>query len=853
MMRLSFRERGLSKANKKRIYMLLIIFVVAFVFFQIILNHQSRGRVTEMDAPQLPVVTMEALGMQMNELHGYVTEMDAAYMRDAVIPLGSDRKLPISIHTDGYDIDQVSYEIRSMDTERKIAETEVKDYTQADGVISKDLQIENLVEPGEEYLFILTLQSGSQEIYYYTRIMIPQDCYEQQCLDFAMNFHNTSMSSDYTSLSSYVETSADVDTDTLGEVTIHSSINQIGWNGFNGQQVANPVVEMKDINNTYTAIVLYYQMQRENADGGTEYYNVEEYFKVRYSAERMYLLDYTRNMEEVLDEDNISVSNNVLQLGVTSGELQYLSNETGTVVSFVQAGQLYEYDQNKQELTKVFGFMGEDVNDSRAYYKEHNILVLNIDESGTMDFVVYGYMNAGAHEGECGIDLYHYDSTTKEATEQTFISTTKSYQILNANFSSLLYETANGDFYIMVGGTLIKVNLDTLETEEILSGLTEEQYAVSKSGRYISWIDEGKMADTIHIMDLEDESQDSIEAPEGQQICPLAYMEDDFVYGAAYTSDITTDAAGSYVYPMYRVVITDITSSDHEILKDYQKSGYYVIGVTQSDFTLYLQEVQRSGTDYVDAGEDTIKNSSGAKNKAVEVAGIADKGKGKITQITMAELAEGYSIRKYAYEVSGLITADAKKTITVSAKEMEDKYFVYVGSRVTLATEDLTEAIVQADSEMGIVVDNKQQYIWKRGKKTYQNAFTGINVGSLDGSANTSAQCISAMLVREGENVEVHSLLSQGGTPLSILESTLKDATVLDLTGCNLTQVLYYVGQGNPVYAVTGDNQAVLIIGYDAANAIIYNPATGGISKIGLEDGTNMFNQAGNVFISYIK
>ncbi len=851
-MKLSFRQKGISKEIKKKIEILAGTFLAAVIFFSIVLNYQGEGKVTAMEEPTLPTVTMEALGMTMNELHGYVTKMDACYMRDAVVPLDSDRKLPIKVKTYGYDVDSISYEIRSMDTERKIAETQVTDYVETKDTITKTLQIENLVEQGEEYLFILTIKSGSQSIYYYTRIMQPSACNEQECLDFAMDFHNTALSEDASSLSSYLETSADEDMNTLSNVTIRSSLSQVGWAGFQGSQVAEPVVELKDINSTYTSIVLYYQMQQTQDSGAVTYYNVEEYFKVRYTADRMYLLDYSRSMEEIMNGRHISINSNVLDLGIIGADFEYLSNETGTIVSFVQAGELYEYNQNTRQLTRVFSFMGEAVNDTRAYYPEHNIVILNIDESGTMDFVVYGYMNAGEHEGECGINLYHYDSETGHATEQAFITSTKSYQILNANFSSLLYENSEDDFYIMVGGTLLKVDLDTLATQELLTGMADDQYAVSKSGRYIAWIDQEKMSDEIQIMDLETNTTRTITAEAGEKLKPLAFMDEDFVYGIARETDIAKDAAGTTIYPMYRVFITDIGGEEYTVLKEYQKSGYYVTEVRHEDYTLYLTQVTKEGDSYVAAAGDTIKNSAGAKNKAVLVAKTIDSSKGQITTVTMAEPGEE-ALAKLSYKLSGMITADTAKNISINVSDEEDKYFVYVGSRVILATQDVQQAINQADTEMGIVVNNKQQYIWKRGRKAYQNPFTGLSVSGQDSGASSSAQCISAILVREGENMEVHTLLEQGGTPLSILQNTLKDATVLDLTGCNLTQVLYYVSQGNPVYALTDNNQAVLIIGYDSANATLYNPVTKSIYKVGLVDGTNMFSNAGNVFISYMK
>jgi hypothetical protein len=45
----------------------------------------------------------------------------------------------------------------------------------------------------------------------------------------------------------------------------------------------------------------------------------------------------------------------------------------------------------------------------------------------------------------------------------------------------------------------------------------------------------------------------------------------------------------------------------------------------------------------------------------------------------------------------------------------------------------------------------------------------------------------------------------------------------------------------------------VLLIGYDAANVIVYQPTTDSYSKIASDDATTMFENAGNVFISYVE
>ena len=101
--------KKVSKINKKRVGILVGVFFVSLIFFNIVLNKKETTQsTTDMASPTLPIVTMEGLGRPMSELHGYRSQMDACYMRDAVIPLGSDRRLPITIDTYGYKVDGIS-------------------------------------------------------------------------------------------------------------------------------------------------------------------------------------------------------------------------------------------------------------------------------------------------------------------------------------------------------------------------------------------------------------------------------------------------------------------------------------------------------------------------------------------------------------------------------------------------------------------------------------------------------------------------------------------------------------------------------------------------------------------------
>lgn len=849
-MKLQFHKKGIPTNILKRMAVLFVVFIISVVFFEIITNISESVKVSKQSDATLPIVSINFLGDASTELHGYVNEMDPAYMRDAIIPLDSERNVNISIQCKDFDVDSLEYAILSLDTQRNISKNKLN-FNKKGDIITASFQAENLIEKNEEYLLVLTIKNDEREVYYYTRIMQPEGCNEEDILDFAQYFHKTALSDDAGDLATYIEPDPYTTSEDLSHVTINSSLSQVAYGTFDGKQVGDVRVSLTDISTNYITLTFNYLLTRKN-DDKSEYYTCSEDFRIRYTADRIYLLAYDRTMEQLLDEDSVVIKNNLLNIGITDPNVQYLSNETGTIVSFVQNGSLYEYNQTDRKMKEIFTFV-DDPTDPRLTYDQHQVLLLNIDESGTMDYVVYGYMNSGNHEGQCGINLFHYDAINDVSTEQVFITTSSSYQILNANFSELLYETADNDFYIMVNGTLLYMSLNELTTKELMTGLDDAQYAVSGSRRYLAWMDEATVAEVIHIMDLETGSSFDIKANEGEVLKPLAFIEDDFIYGAVKKNDIMVDGAGSTIYPMYKLTISGISTGKAYEQKTYQKSGYYINNIDLESYTIYLDRIKidADGT-ILPAEEDTIKNSVGEQNKAVPINTAMDDVKQQVVIFSMTPLEEDEKLGKVDYEMTGLVLADESRTVSVASATSSTQYFVYVGSKVSLATDDLISAIAEADANMGIVLDNEPKYVWKRGRKSYQNTITGIAVGSSDSEASGMARALSAMLVHEGENVQVHNLIESGETPISILSRTLKGYDILDLTGASLTQVLYYVNLGNPVYAYTGDDTAVLIVGYDAANIIYFDPMTNTNSKMGLSDAQEYFETYGNVFVSYI-
>lgn len=324
-------HKGLIKAA-----VLSIIFITAVFVFSGMTNHTNEDLTTEMEDATLPLISLYADNKEINQLHGYSVEMNAAYMRDTITPIDKSRILPFTIQTYQTPVDAISYEIRSLDAKRLIANASVDTYEESKGKISAELQIQNLLEAGEEYLLIMELESGTDSVYYYTRIMEPVDCYVNECMEFVLGFHEKTLNGEATGeLGSYMEKMTG-DNTTLQYVSLNSSLKQVGWADFKGKRLTAPELSVKEITDTYNVFVLNYVMTSVGANGESEYYNVEEYYRVRYTSSRIYLLDYERTMNQIFRGENDNIKNKTIELGIRTADVDYRTNESGSSIAFVQ-------------------------------------------------------------------------------------------------------------------------------------------------------------------------------------------------------------------------------------------------------------------------------------------------------------------------------------------------------------------------------------------------------------------------------------------------------------------------------------------------------------------------------------
>lgn len=830
----------------------IIVFFSALFVISNLMNKGNADMTTEMGAATYPVVTMNYGGFRINVLHGYRDAMEVSQMRESLTPLVSGRKVNLDIDTYGNRVNGIRFEVRSVDGGRLIEDTTVKEYEQTNDQVKASFGIKDLIENNREYLLVLILTMGNNDqIRYYTRIINPEEYYVADKLEYITDFSRKTFDKEAAKeLTKYLESNSEGDNTTFGRVTIHSSFQQVTWGELDVKRETGEEITIKDLGPETGNFVMEYYVSMPYV-GETCYYRVKEYYRIRYTEERIYLLDYERTMNQIFNEKGKVYANNKIMLGITGEEIPLRESEGGNVVAFVTGNRLYSYNLADNKLALLFGFYDEENSDSRTLYDGHKIKILNIDEGGNVFFLVYGYMNRGRHEGQVGISLSFYDSSVNTVEEMIYIPCDCSQDILMEEVDQLAYINKNGKLYLMWENRMYGIDIVNRSSEIVVENLTEENYKVSDSNRMVVWqkTDERQKSRELVLMNLVSGSQKTIRAGSGERIIPIGFMEEDLIYGIAREREIQEDYAGNSIIPMYVIRIENETAG---VLKEYRQEDIYVLsGEVQGNQIILERVVKQEDGTFTETVEDQIMNSESElqTQNTIEIAAV-DK-YAKLTQISLKSKIEADALMHLTpREV--LFEGGRGITLLESQEEIE-RYYVYGKYGIETVSTEAGKAVKLADSISGIVVAGDGEYIWKKGNRSLRNQIMAIQGEQMSEERNSLAVCLDTILAYEGIVRNSEYMLRRGDSVLTILRESLENEQVLDLTGCTLDSVLYYVNKDIPVLAMMEDGSAVLIVGFNEKNTVIMNPETGTVYKVGMNDSVSWFEQNGNRFITYIK
>ena len=844
-------EESRMKKTIIRIAVCVVVFLASALIIGSIMNQGHNNMTMEMAPATLPMITMESGGVACNELHGNTVEMDVAYQKDCITLLGEGRQANFTVDTFGREITGISTEVRSIDGSRLIENSEVTGWKANGKSFSVSLTLKDLIDTNTQYSLTLILElEGEQKVYYYTTILWNDDVHISEILEFATDFHGKLYDKEVAKeLTKYLEPNSKLtDNGTFHKVNIHSSFQQITWGSLEPVQEDAASIRLTQISGNVASLLMDFVVS--TGEGKNKiYYNVEEYYRVRYTSERMYLLDYERTMTQIPDTTRMYANDKIL-LGITDENVDMMESANGNTVVFSDMGQLLSYNAATNGLTVIFSFYDKDNADRRTLYDNHGIKILDVDEGGNVKFAVYGYMNRGRHEGETGIQIISYDNSLNTIEEEVYIPYSKSYAVLKDEMEQLLYRNRQQHVYFFLENGVYDVDLENRSAEQLVSIRQDDSLQVSENHEIIVWQegDDINHSNQLNVRNLNTGEQTVIRAEDGEAIRPLGFMGEDIIYGVARESDIRTENSGQIFYPMYKVCISN-SSGDN--LKEYGQDGIYIVDCAIEGNQITLSRIQRSENgSYQEILDDQIMNNveeEPGQNKVVTAdIDIYERYVQIQTKTTIdTKTIKVLNPKEVVFEGGRELTLDAVSEVS--------RYYVYNAYGVQGIYSAPGKAVKEAYDSAGVVANDRGITVWLKGNRVSRNQIMAIKEESVTDQKNSLTVCLDNILRHAGITRNTEYDLAQGKTAIQILEENMTGVQVLDLSGCSLDAVLYYVNQDIPVLAILEDGEAVLVTGFNEFNVVIMEPSTGKLYKKGMNDATTWFAENGNHFISYMK
>lgn len=836
-----------SKRNKKvaKVLSLVAAFLITLVITSIVTNHKNENLTEEMSDAALPRVSFVVDGYTVNELPGYVDEMDIPRMRDTLTPVSASSGAQMLIASHGQDIHGISYQILSLDG------SEVLYKGNAEPAEEVVLAVGDVFQQVKEAVLKVTLSYGGDgSVNYYTRIADDRELNQKQLLDFINNFHTKTFdkAAAETELATYMETSVDADNSSLQTVTIASNTEQLGWGNLEVEAPENVNWEIKESNSSYTSVLLKYQVTCQGDSEEQDTYNIREFFRVRYTKDRTYLLSYNRTMNQIFDPGNDVFSKNGVQLGITDPEVDYMTNTDGTIVSFVQERELWNFDQENGKISRVFSFSGDHGSDSRYNYDQHEIRIIAVDDDGSTTFMVCGYMNRDEHEGQVGAAVYRFDNATNCVEEKAFIPSDKSYEIMSEELGRLVFYNEDENLlYVMVNTTLFRVNLENNKQEVLLDNMQDGEYVFSDDGHALAYQIEGdspEMAKSYKIMNLADGTEYTLTAESDGFMRAVGFIGNDFIYGTINSKENGSSLLGEDVYPMDSI---RIINRDQKLLKEYKQDGIYIVDAFVEDNMITLHRAKKKDSNYIIIDNDYITNNKEKDAGNITVTSfVTDK---KQTQMRLT-VAEGISNTKPHLLRPKQVIFNNPITLALESEETKDAYYVYGNGKLMGIFEKAGYAITAADECDGVVISSDQSYVWERGNRYLTSSLSDFPRRKSDEGETSLETCLALVCQYEGKSFDVSEEKNQALRILS--EGT--GGTVMDLSGCTVEEMLYLISNGYPVLLLKDAQSAVIMTGYDQTGTITYfDPDEGKTHTVAQEKFEELAAESGNSFLSYFK
>ncbi|MBR1757191.1 MAG: hypothetical protein IJ744_00495 [Lachnospiraceae bacterium] len=847
-----------------------LIFILAFCGAVVFFTLHGRELTAEQEKPvemtgaKFPVLFLEDRGALINPLHGYAASMQTETIRDSLTPLVKDEsQIKVIIAEDGFLVRRLEYQVADL-SGKVVQEDSILAFNEDNGRKYCNLSFPDL-SLREEYTLSFTVTTETnKKIHYYTRVRLLEEDSFTEKLSFVNTFLSDTMSGNRSKVSPYLETLASAVSRSLAHVTDNASVGMVCWGGM------MPQLHMQEIKGVGTIGVIprILEMSEETmsvaltflvdgvTDDGTELYEVQEFYRIRYTPERTWLLNFDRTIEQIFDPADAGNSETALKLGIRDGENASLfTNESGDYVAFVQNRELWLYQVSANRLRKIYAVRNE-LDPLHTNYDQFDVKVLDIDKAGNVDFMVAGYLMTGAQEGKTGIVLYHYDTQEEMLREKVMIPMTVPFERIELDIGNFAYVNASDMFFFALNESIYSYDLSARKLTMIAEKVSDQSYVSSEASHYVAWqeTDNPNRSTKLFVMDLESGQTKEIDAPTGQCVIILGKSYENLIYGYVRRSMIEVAEDGSYKAAAHHVFILDTAGN---VIKEYERENRYVTGISVEDniVTLHMVDGQMQTVD-----DDYIINQISEESRRIHLTNAFTDTAfteyyisiGTASQQTTPVGSQIPQNLRPSVEGNMPQTVSAGATIELEPETLsEERYYVYAKGGLYGYEMSAVKAVALASETGGTVVSPEGKILWSRADQPAKHGINTMAVRYDEIGESTLATCAAMILAWEREDVADEALVGES-SPQELLEAHLDGVTVMDLTGRPLSEMFYYVGRDYPVICKKDETHYVLLYGYDGTYVKYADPDADKTEIILQSRAERSFDGAGDVFYAYI-
>ena len=844
-----------KKKSKSAKYLVLgLIFLLIFVLslsISLIYQKSREEAYSSMAKASLPTVSVK-FGKYETELHGYVTEMTLSDMRDVIVPVGKDRKLSLTVHGYGNDIASVRYWVRSLDGKEYIDGATIEKPEESQGEYDLQLTFSELLKSGTEYHLQIDLGTGEREVYYYTRIFVANTIYSEELLDFADTFSRATYDREKADfIVNYIQPEDKSGTDDYSRIDIHSKYSMFTFGSLTVERGQKIRVRISELESTQMSVLFTYDVRILDGDVW-RVCRTEEFFTVRYRNGRKYLLDYYRTLDETFSPDRSTKEKGRITLGIENRKNTVLTSGNGTYTVFEKNRELWLYNAKTNSMNMVFSFRDDADTSGRSDYDHHEILPVKASSDGSVDYMVYGYMNRGSYEGQVGICFYRYDAG-KNATRRLFyVPVYQSELMLMMDLGALAYVNEGDVCYLRYGDGIYSIDLNSGESVEVSIRAYPGLYAKNEKGNVVAWVEGSDLSypERLVILNLDSQTTTVVNAEEGEYVKILDFIGDDIVYGFGKESDSVIFANIDVRQLLNRIIIAS-TDEGLTIQQEYASKEFYILSVGVYDTRVTIQRGVKDENGELVPMEDDVLLITQDVGDTTDKSMVMRRNENELKRTYYIQISKATNVDSQFSEVAPRFEMLREANVIALVHHQHNAYYVYGYGKLLSVESELNLAIREAYEVFGVVVDADLNDLWTRGTRDLVKTIS-IQPYRSDGTVSSLAAAIQVLSAQEGMQIrDAEKQLIGGASPMEIINGAIGEEKAINLYGCTLQEVLYFINEGRPVMAITGNREAVVIVGYDQDNVLIYDPATGETVKEPQKSAAALFEGFNHLFLSY--